>query len=222
MGQDEQKAKCKFFSGLAVLAVIAACQTTPHKEYNTSMLPVDTSSDGRETAADEAINSVPEDGTVESQDANRVTNAAANEVKAHDFVEIAFDLGSATLSLNSRNSLNALLNQSSNAGKIEEILVMSWADDELPSKDKKKLSRLQRDLASKRNSAIRDYLRAARSGVDIDTYNMAKQPNALSRMFNTTNSRLKKSLVDAGLPTTADDPQYPSKASHAVILVKVE
>ncbi len=54
---------------------------------------------------------------------------------------------------------------------------------------------------------------------EVDTYNMPKQPNAFSRWFNTSDARLKKSLVAEGLPTTADSLQYPSKASHSIVMV---
>lgn len=226
MRLEEQKARQKFISGLAALAVIAACQGNQQKEkvYRTNGNVGTTieNDNGRETAADEAINAMPDESTVENIDANRVTNSAANEAKAHDFVEIEFAPGSALLTPLSRISLQALLQQASASGDIDKVLVMSWADEEYPSKSIKKLSRPQRDLAEKRNAVVRNYLQAARVGLNVDTYNMAKQPNVLARMFNTTDSRLKKSLVDAGLPTTADELQYPSKASHAVILVQVE
>lgn len=223
MGHEEQKAQQKFFSGLAIIAVIAACQGNPHKTHSTDNHENTANvANGRTTAADEAMNAMPDESTIENVDTNRVTNAAANEVKAHDFVEIEFAPGSAQLTLMSRVSLHALLQQASAAGDINKVLVMSWGDEELPSKNLRKLSPLQRKLADERNQTIRNYLINSRVGIDVDTYNMAKQPGVLARMFNTTDSRLKKSFIDAGLPTTADNPQYPSKASHAVVLVRVE
>jgi hypothetical protein len=195
MRTEELKAKRKCLFGLAAIIVIAACRGTPHR-------------------TNEANEILP--------DSTQVNNAAANEVKAHDFVEIAFDPGSATLTSSSRSSLNALLTQASASGKIDEILVMSWSDQEIPSVEAKRLTKADRDLATSRNKTIKEYLRTAREGIDVETFNMATQPNPLAKMFNTRDSRLKKSLLAAGLPTTADERQYPSKASHAVILVKIE
>ena len=57
--------------------------------------------------------------------------------------------------------------------------------------------------------------------MNVDTYNMAKQPSILAEWFNSTDNKLKTSLVAAGLPTTADALQYPSKKSHAVVLIKI-
>lgn len=159
---------------------------------------------------------------VEGLDSRAVTNAAAKEVRAHDFVEITFDPGSADLSRKAKRSLRNVIAQAKASGKIDEILVMSWSDQELPSTELKRLPKRDRDLADKRNVAIRKYIGESTRSADVDTYNMASQPNALSRWFNTTDTRLKKSFMNAGLPTTADESQYPSKASHSVVLVKIE
>ena len=150
-----------------------------------------------------------------------VISSAANEVKAHQFVEINFKPGTHSISESSKRSLDRLMASSLNEGEIDEILVMSWADNELPSAQRKTLSKNEIELAKKRNQTVEKYLKQKRS-VDVDLYNMAEQPNVFAKWFNTTDARLKKSLVAAGLPTTADDPQYPSKASTSVILVKLK
>lgn len=191
----EPKAKRKLATALAVLGVIAACSHSPQKTNS---------------------------ATAEITPGRSVTNKAADEVKAHDFVEITFEPGSATLTENSRNALNDLLTQAGRSGEIDEVMVMSWSDEEYPAESSRKLSKGQRDLADKRNDAVEKQIKAADDGVDVDTYNMAKQPNIISKWLNTKDAKLKKSLVAAGLPTNKDDPQYPSKASHAVVLVKLE
>ena len=56
----------------------------------------------------------------------------------------------------------------------------------------------------------------------ISAYNMAERPSVVSRWFNTSDNKLKTSLIAAGLPTTSDSPVYSSKASHSVVFVKVE
>ncbi len=192
---NELKAKRKISTALAALAVIGACANHPQKTSETTT-PVTT-------------------GT-------SVNNAAASEVKAHSFVEITFAPGSANLTEQSRTALTSLLNQADQAGDIEEVMVLSWSDEEYPAGSKNKLSKAQRDLAEKRSEAVEKLIKSAKDDVDVDTYNMAKQPNVLSKWLNTKDAKLKKSLVAAGLPTNADDMQYPSKASHAVVLVKLE
>lgn len=163
----------------------------------------------------------PRKSAAEEAESRSITQKAASEVQAHNFVEIEFKPGSADLTDNAKTSLNKLVQDSGKAGKIDEVMVLSWSDYEYPSKNIKKLPRAQIDLAQKRNRAVENYVKSIQR-VDVDAYNMAEQPNALSKWFNATDSRLKNALVAAGLPTTADDPQYPSKASHSVVLVKIE
>lgn len=157
----------------------------------------------------------------ENKESKAISNAAALEAKAHDFVEIEFRQGSSELTDNAKASLNSVLEQARRSGKIDEVLVLSWSDEDYPSNISQQQPKQQRELAEKRNVSIKQYLKALRP-VDVDTYNMAEKPNTLSKWFNTTDNKLKKSFLSAGLPTTADSPSYKSKASHSVILVKVE
>lgn len=163
----------------------------------------------------------PRKSAAEEAESRDITQKAANEVQAHKFMEIEFKPGSAELTENAKNSLAKLVQASGQVGKIDEVMVLSWSDYEYPSKNVKKLPKAQIDLAQKRNRAVEHYVKSIQR-VDVDAYNMAEQPNALSKWFNATDNRLKNALVAAGLPTTADDPQYPSKASHSVVLVKLE
>lgn len=157
----------------------------------------------------------------ETSDSQHVTNAAAVEAKAYNFVEVEFNPGSSTLTDSAKTSLYSVVEQARQQGKIDEILVLSWADQEYPSESRKKLSKEQRSLADKRNRAIEYYVQTLRS-VDVDKYNMAERPNAFEKWFNTSDSKLKNSLTSAGLPTTAASVDYPSKAKHSIVLVKIE
>ncbi len=189
-----------FLVPVAVGLLVAGCSNSPKK----------TSDEGS------ARKSYTEDAEGRS-----ISNAAAVEANAYNFVEIEFAPGTANLTASAKASLDAVLVQAHQKGVLDEAIVLSWADQEYPSNNLKKLSKRDRELADKRGKSVKDYV-VSMSKIDVDTYNMAVQPNAVSKWFNTTDSRLKNSLMAAGLPTTADDPQYPSKAFHSVILVKVE
>lgn len=157
---------------------------------------------------------------------DQVKNSSTNtnstwETKNHNFVEISFNPGSSTLSEKSKNSLTTILSTARQSGKIDEILVMSWSDQDYPSKTLKKLAKSQRSLADKRNKVIKNYVNEIKK-VDVDTFNMAERPNAISKLFNTADNELKENLVSAGLPTTADSSGHASKASRSVILVKIK
>lgn len=153
---------------------------------------------------------------------NPVAQIVAQDSEVQDFVEIEFGLGSAALSDAAKTSLIDVVSKAKLAGKVDEVIVLSWSDLEYPARNSATQPRDQRNLAGERNRAIKSYLQSARSGVDVDTYNMAEKPNTLSKWFDTSDNQLKRAFVKAGLPTTQDSPQYEGKASRAVILVKIE
>lgn len=157
----------------------------------------------------------------EQAQSRAATEAAAREAEAKKYVEIQYDEGSATLSDSAKESIKSALVKAKDEGKLDEVIVLSWADENYPSKESKKLSKQQRDLANQRNKNVKEYLESMRD-VDVDAYNMAERPSAFSKLFNTADSELKNSMLEAGLSTTADKADYASKASHSVILIKTK
>jgi len=152
-----------------------------------------------------------------SAEAQRV--AAAED--AAQVAELSFPKGSAQLSETAKQDLRRLIDEAK--GKdVKEVKVISWGDEEYPSKSEKKLSSSERDLVKKRNEAIKDYVKTYHRGLDVDTYSMAERPGALKELFNTSDARLKKSLETAGIPTTGSPSTAPSKASKSVIMVITE
>jgi hypothetical protein len=150
-----------------------------------------------------------------------VTNTTAREAEASTYVEIEYKPGSAMLTDNAKSSLNSVIEKGRQEGKIDEVIVLSWSDEEYPSKNLKNLPKAQGDLAAKRNQTVEQYVKSMRD-VDVNTYNMAERPSAFSSLFNTADTKLKESMVSAGLSTTADSTDYVNKASHSVILIKVK
>ncbi|HPI41526.1 MAG TPA: hypothetical protein PLJ21_12020 [Pseudobdellovibrionaceae bacterium] len=184
---------------LALLSLTVGCSSYPYKSSDAKA--VKTSTEESKTLG--------------------VTNEAAKNMKAHNFAEIKFNRGSSVLSEKNKASLNVVIEQAQSSGRIDEVLVLSWADEEYPSKDLKTLSRPQRDLAAKRNKAIKNYINEAKD-LDVDAYNMAERPNPIFKWLKTSDSTMKESFLAAGLPTTEDSSDVPSKASHSVVLVKLK
>jgi len=104
---------------------------------------------------------------------------------------------------------------------VDKVIILSWADENYPSKELNKLSKEQRDLADQRNNNVKEYLQTMKD-LDVNSYNMAERPSTFSKLFNTADSELKSSMIEAGLSTTADKADYSSKASHSVILIKTK
>lgn len=168
-----------------------------------------------------AIQAEPRRSYTEELEGSGISLEAAREVKGNSFVEIQFKPSTFELTDSAKASISSLLDQGARLGDIHEIMVLSWADHEYPSRDLRRLPRRQIALASARNSSIQSFLRSMQN-VDVAKYNMAEQPNILSKWLETDDARLKDTLVAAGLPTTEDEIQYPSKASHAIIILKLK
>ncbi|MGZ3690595.1 MAG: hypothetical protein ACXVAX_03780 [Pseudobdellovibrio sp.] len=156
-------------------------------------------------------------------DTEMVNKVERVEQKALYFGEIEFKPNSSDLTEGSKAQLDSVIDEAQrNNVKVDKVSVLSWSDKEYPANDKVKLSKDQQNLADKRNEVIKNYYKNTRS-VSIDTYNMAKQPNILSKWLNTRDNKLKNTLVAAGLPTTTEEATAsPHKASHALILVNAE
>jgi hypothetical protein len=108
---------------------------------------------------------------------------------------------------------------SSQKGEVSEIKVISWADAEYPSINTKKLSAEERKVADQRNGAIKSYIDQQKTHINVNTYSMAERPNALKEFIGTSEAHVKKSLEQAGIPTTQTSPEFPSKASKAIVMV---
>ncbi len=136
--------------------------------------------------------------------------------------EIIFKKASSILTAAGKTQIKNTLQQASIAGEIKSVQVLTWADSEYPSVHTKKLSSEERELVTKRNDAISEYLKDNAKEADIKLHSMAERPGMLKNILNTTDSRLKKSLEVAGVPNTDTSIKNPSKASHSIIIVEIK
>lgn len=146
----------------------------------------------------------------------------AQQNEASYVAEIGFEKGSAQLTPAAKTQLASILDRAKNAGKLDEVKVISWADAEYPSEAAKRLPKAQRDLADRRNTTIKNYLKNVASGVDVDEYNMAERPNSMERLLSTSDARIKRGLENAGIATTAHDLRFPENASKSMVMVILE
>lgn len=188
---------------LLALITSVGCSSTPPRV-----------SAAQQRAADQRI------AEKKAADERYMTSTAARETEASNYVEIGFSQGSAALTDSAKMSLNSVVEQAKREGKIEEFIVLSWSDEEYPSKNIKELPKSQRELAERRNKNIEHYVKTMKN-VDVNTFNMAERPSAFAKLFNTEDTKLKESMVSAGLSTT-DSGDYVNKASRSVILIKVK
>lgn len=152
------------------------------------------------------------------QEAVAVTESAAEKIDAHSFVEIKFVKGSTALTESSKDSIRNLVKLNKlDQNKLDQVIVLTWADQEYPSEEKEKLSPRQVNLAKKRAETISQFVKSFKKNITVETHSMAQQPSLVSEWLNTQDSKIKNTLVAAGLPTSADKMKFPSKASHALI-----
>ncbi|MEK6555092.1 MAG: OmpA family protein [Bdellovibrionota bacterium] len=153
------------------------------------------------------------------------TSQAAAKTGATHFAVISFNKGSSALSAESQESLRQIAKLSKDQGKnVEEVKILSWGDMEMPTKDTR-LPKREIDLADRRADAIQDYLVDNQNlDTDIDEHNMAKRPNALSRLFKTDDNNIKRIFEAQGaVPVEGQSlSNFSAKASQAVILVETE
>ena len=155
-----------------------------------------------------------------NDEANSIMNATTVDENRKNLFEINYEPNSSVLSEKSKATLQSALEKLNAKDKNAELIVLSWSDKEYPSTNVKKLSKTERALADQRNKAIEKYL-TTNNRIKIETYNMAEKPNLVEKWFNTTDNKLKNSLLAAGLPTTADSSYFSSKASSSILFIKV-
>lgn len=145
---------------------------------------------------------------------------ASRKVVRDNEAEIKFDKGSDELSAVAKEKIDALVATALKKGKIDEIQVITWADQEFPDKEKASLSQNQRDLADARADRIEEYLKDEHGiFIGVKKFSMAKRANYLKRLFKTDEAKIKRELVDEGIPTTKEKQGSNSKASKAILVV---
>lgn len=166
-----------------------------------------------------ACSSVHKTGEKDASNVSQESKHVAIAQDASYVTELSFDESSANLDSSSKKKLDEILSRAKSDGKIDEVKVISWSDREYPTEKRGKLSKAQNELAERRANNIKKYLMGADQSLDVDTYNMAQRPNAVSKLFNTDNAKIKKSLEAAGIAHDRSDNDYPTKAGKSTIMV---
>lgn len=148
----------------------------------------------------------------------------AHEEDTSYVTEFAFSKGSAQLSPLSKKKLSEMGKRAFAKGEVDSIKIISWSDKEYPAKDLNiKLSKEQQDLAAKRNQNIEKYLKKIlpnkKVSGDIQLVSMAERPGYLSQLMSTDDSRIKNSLVTAGIPVSDNEKKGNAKSSKSIVLI---
>jgi len=143
----------------------------------------------------------------------------AAEQEAPFVTEVTFKKGSSELTTDAKQRLETLLKRVQGDQSIEEVKVITWADEEYPAASKKSLSKGQKEVAEDRNKELKRYLNDKDSKMKVSAYNMAERPSAFTNFLGTSDARIKKSLETAGIPTTESQNKATAKASKAIVML---
>lgn len=184
---------------LLLLLIITACSSNAVKSPNEKQTPA----------------KKPETVSIESKQ-------LASEEESNLVTELNFQKQKAEVSPEGKENLKKLAMKAKSKGKIDSIKVITWGDQEYPSKQDEKLSKVQNNLVDQRNKAITRYLEQLDKNAKVETYSMAERPGALEKMFSSEDAQIKKSLETAGIPTTDSSVKVPRKASKSVVIFLME
>lgn len=131
---------------------------------------------------------------------------------------ITFEQGSAVLTQESKDKLKNAVRDARASGKIKMVDTAVWSDNEVP-REGQDLSKADRDLASRREKVVKDYLKDnLRVSSIVRSHNMAERPSWFAKTLSLSDAELKdatnkeKSIVkeeeyrvfkDNGRPSTA-------------------
>jgi len=165
-----------------------------------------------------ACSTVNKSGESEPTTLSSESKKNTNNKNATYVTDISFDKRSSKLDNSSLRKLNEILYRAKKYGEIDDIKVISWSDEEHPSTKQEKLSKIQKDLAQRRAENIKKFLKQNDNSLSINTFNMAKRPDAISKLLKTEDVKTKRSLEAAGI-TKEEDIKLPNKAGKSTVLV---
>lgn len=181
----------------ALVAILAGCSSTKYEKT--------------------AEYSEPE----KSMSEKTMTSASSSEMARTRHVakvaEIDFRRGGTRLSQAEKKELASLVKDARAAGKIQDVKVLAWADKDYEASGLT-APKSEVKLADMRADAVKKYIRDSLKVSEVDSHNMAKQPDAMARLFKTDDYQLKTGALEGDGALFKPEPS-PQKA---VVLVEIE
>ncbi len=190
----------RFFKLLVLFAMAAACSSKP-----TTVATKD------EVPSAKLLQTQPQ--------ASMLAKEVAAEQDAPYVAEISFAKGSTHLNAGAKQKLRRLFQSVESTKQVKTVRVVTWADQDYPSKQAKRLDSKQIEIVNNRNDEIKRFLQSEHQDIPLDLHSMAERPGAMKDLLGTADSRIKKSFESAGIPTTDLAQKTPSKASKAIVML---
>lgn len=162
---------------------------------------------------------------VNAEMVNNKVESAATQLGAKEAAQVEFDAGKASVNPSEVEDIKEAISAAKKSGKISEVKIFSWADQEYPA-DGVKAPESSVKLADQRADALKKMLKKNFGVKDVDTYNMAKRPNSLQELLKTGTAKSKDQLeASDAAPTKSEDTGMfgmAGKKSSAVVMVFTE
>lgn len=113
----------------------------------------------------------------------------------YETMKIDFDKNSSALDKDSRNKLRNKVQALKKGDQLTQITIAGYSDQAYPPKANQKLSDRDEDLADKRIESVKDAVSDLEGvGIDVESYNLAKDPNPIQKMLGTSDQKLKSKI----------------------------
>lgn len=116
--------------------------------------------------------------------------------------KVEFEPGTDILTRAGKVELTRLVEEARSKGEIDKVRVLSWADREYP-RDGEEIARVETYLADERATVVQEFLEEQLKVSDVDTFNMARRPGTLKRIFRTPEFRVKDQAEESGIAPSA-------------------
>ncbi len=149
------------------------------------------------------------------------TQDAADRLGAAQVKEISFDKNSDKLSDAQKADIKTAVQEAASKGKIDEVKVLVWSDKEYPTETGKQ-DKNDVTLAKNRIKNLKYFLKDELKVSSVDAHNMTERPNALQKMFNTSDTKVKGAAEATGAaPTDGNTGLFDMKAqaSKAAVMI---
>ncbi len=162
---------------------------------------------------------------VNAEMVGKETESASVQLGAARVAQVEFDTGQSSIKPAEKDEVKTAIEEAKKNGKVSEVRIFSWADQEYPAKGVKAPQSSVR-LAEQRAESLKNMMKKDLGVTEVETYNMAKRPNALQDMLKTGTAKAKAQMETTGVaPTKPEDTGLfglKGKKSAAVILVYTE
>ncbi len=142
----------------------------------------------------------------------------ANEMESSYVSEIRFAKGTTELTAEAKKSLTSVIEQAKRNDSLAKAILISWADQEMPTEKIGELSEEQIELAKKRNDALSRFIQGEERKINIDRISMAERPDGLKKLIPNQTARIQESLEEAGIPEKGEKKNGLGKASRSIVI----